>query len=202
MCVLILINKNTKIKKFNKFISSKNINNIILISVLQSYPDESHGLSSVRHHVYQTISAFLMECFQKKVWSQIVISNERFIYYFFKQQTLILFMLFLFDSLFYLIKCPISSFVNKKVIITSCLYWNTFWLYLTLKKTIPVILKSYYTYKILFMILIVMFSILNIFYTRNTRVINFMYSILFLMCSFYVSLKKMYRPTSKLLTVI
>ncbi|XP_025425520.1 venom dipeptidyl peptidase 4-like isoform X2 [Sipha flava] len=33
----------------------------------QSYPDESHGLSSVRNHVYQTISAFLLDCFHDKL---------------------------------------------------------------------------------------------------------------------------------------
>ncbi|VVC29748.1 Hypothetical protein CINCED_3A012805 [Cinara cedri] len=33
----------------------------------QSYPDESHGLSSVRNHVYKTISSFLLDCFQNKI---------------------------------------------------------------------------------------------------------------------------------------
>ncbi|XP_050438092.1 venom dipeptidyl peptidase 4 isoform X2 [Adelges cooleyi] len=30
----------------------------------QSYPDESHGLSSVRPHVYRTIGSFFMDCFK------------------------------------------------------------------------------------------------------------------------------------------
>jgi len=33
----------------------------------QSYPDESHGLSSVRNHVYQTISSFLLDCFHNRL---------------------------------------------------------------------------------------------------------------------------------------
>ncbi|KAE9544117.1 hypothetical protein AGLY_001806 [Aphis glycines] len=33
----------------------------------QTYPDESHGLSSVRNHVYQTIGSFLLDCFNDRL---------------------------------------------------------------------------------------------------------------------------------------
>jgi len=33
----------------------------------QTYPDESHGLSSVRNHVYQTIGSFMLDCFHNRL---------------------------------------------------------------------------------------------------------------------------------------
>jgi len=34
---------------------------------LQTYPDESHGLLSVRNHVYQTIGSYLLDCFNGRL---------------------------------------------------------------------------------------------------------------------------------------
>lgn len=72
------------------------------------------------------------------------------------------------------------------------------------EKTIPVILTSYYTYKVFHNISSYVFNFKCFLYTQcaiNVRAINFMYLMLFLMRSFYVSLKK-YSQTSKLLIVI